>query len=128
MVTFFDETHARTIGLRIAAEGHLLHPALRIHRSGDADRGGLFGHRHGGDTGCDRLSADRPLLPSHRACGCAGGGSFFGAYLSYFLDGATGGIIVVLQTLIFLLAFVFAPTHGVLAARAAAALVQEGGA
>ena len=40
-----------------------------------------------------------------------------GAYLSFFLDGATGGIIILLQTLIFLAAFVFAPTHGVLAAR-----------
>ena len=43
--------------------------------------------------------------------------SFAGAYASYFLDGATGGIIVVLQTLIFLVAFVFAPKHGMLAAR-----------
>ncbi len=43
--------------------------------------------------------------------------SFVGAYASYFLNGATGGIIVVLQTLIFLTAFVFAPKHGVLAAR-----------
>ena len=40
-----------------------------------------------------------------------------GAYISFFLDGATGGIIVVLQTLLFLLAFVFAPKHGLLAAR-----------
>jgi len=40
-----------------------------------------------------------------------------GAYLSYFLDGATGGIIVLLQTLVFLAAFVFAPKHGVLASR-----------
>ena len=40
--------------------------------------------------------------------------SFFGAYISYFLDGATGGIIVTLQTIIFLLAFVFAPKHGLL--------------
>ena len=38
-----------------------------------------------------------------------------GAYLSYFLDGATGGVIVCLQTAIFALAFVFAPTHGLLA-------------
>jgi manganese/iron transport system permease protein len=43
--------------------------------------------------------------------------SFTGAYFSFFLDGATGGIIVCLQTLIFLLAFVFAPKHGLLAAR-----------
>jgi manganese/iron transport system permease protein len=43
--------------------------------------------------------------------------SFVGAYVSYFLDGATGGVIVVLQTLLFLAAFTFAPRHGVLAAR-----------
>lgn len=35
-----------------------------------------------------------------------------GAYLSYFADGATGGFIVSLQTLIFLLAFFFAPKYG----------------
>ena len=43
--------------------------------------------------------------------------SFFGAYLSFFVDGATGGVIVSLQTLIFLAAFYLAPKHGVLAAR-----------
>ncbi|MBU1174063.1 MAG: metal ABC transporter permease [Alphaproteobacteria bacterium] len=43
--------------------------------------------------------------------------SAIGAYLSYFLDGATGGVIVTLQTALFLAAFVFAPKHGVLAAR-----------
>jgi manganese/iron transport system permease protein len=40
-----------------------------------------------------------------------------GAYASYFIDGATGGIIVTLQTLLFLGALVFAPKHGMLAAR-----------
>jgi manganese/iron transport system permease protein len=44
-----------------------------------------------------------------------------GAYLSFFLDGATGGTIVTLQTLLFLVAFVFAPKHGRLAARRRAA-------
>jgi manganese/iron transport system permease protein len=43
--------------------------------------------------------------------------SALGAYLSYFLDGATGGLIVVLQTAVFALAFLFAPKHGRLAAR-----------
>jgi len=43
--------------------------------------------------------------------------SFVGAYISYFLDGATGGVIVTLQTLLFLIAFYFAPKHGLLAAR-----------
>jgi manganese/iron transport system permease protein len=47
-----------------------------------------------------------------------------GAYASYFLDGATGGVIVCLQTVIFLIVFVLAPKHGLLGARrkAAAAL------
>jgi len=43
--------------------------------------------------------------------------SVLGAYASYFLDGATGGCIVTLQTLIFLVAFVFAPKHGILASK-----------
>jgi manganese/iron transport system permease protein len=45
------------------------------------------------------------------------GTSFVGAYISYFLDGATGGVIVTLQTLLFLAAFYLAPKHGVIAAR-----------
>jgi manganese/iron transport system permease protein len=51
------------------------------------------------------------------ALGIGAGTSFLGAYLSYFLDGATGGIIVVLQTAIFLIAFFLAPKHGMLASR-----------
>jgi manganese/iron transport system permease protein len=37
--------------------------------------------------------------------------------ISFFMDGATGGLIVVFQTLVFLMAFIFAPKHGRLAAR-----------
>lgn len=43
--------------------------------------------------------------------------SFIGAYASYYFNGETGGCIVTLQTLVFLCALVFAPRHGVLAAR-----------
>lgn len=44
--------------------------------------------------------------------------SFIGAYASFrFIDGSTGGCIVVLQTALFLLALVFAPKHGILASR-----------
>jgi len=39
-----------------------------------------------------------------------------GAYASYFMDGATGGLIVVAQTLVFLATFLLAPKHGRLAA------------
>lgn len=52
--------------------------------------------------------------------------SFVGAYISFFLDGATGGIIICLQTLLFLAAFFFAPKHGYIAARQkAAAVISE---
>jgi manganese/iron transport system permease protein len=52
--------------------------------------------------------------------------SAVGAYASYFFDGSTGGLIVVLQTLLFLAAFIFAPKHGRLAAaRAARAVASE---
>ena len=44
--------------------------------------------------------------------------ALIGAYLSYFINGSTGGCIVVLQTIVFLLALVFAPKHGLLASRA----------
>jgi len=37
--------------------------------------------------------------------------------LSFFIDGATGGIIVVLQTIIFLGVFLIAPKYGYIAAR-----------
>ncbi|TGG93103.1 MAG: hypothetical protein ERJ67_04960, partial [Aphanocapsa feldmannii 277cV] len=40
--------------------------------------------------------------------------SIMGIYLSYFIDASTAGCIVVVQTLLFLLAMVFAPKHGLL--------------
>ena len=45
--------------------------------------------------------------------------SAVGAYLSYFLDANPGGLIVTLQTLIFLGAFVFAPKYGLVSRKAA---------
>jgi manganese/iron transport system permease protein len=45
--------------------------------------------------------------------------AFLGAWISYFLDGSTGGVIVSLQALVFLVALVAAPRHGLLAARRA---------
>ncbi len=47
------------------------------------------------------------------------GTALVGAYLSYFLDGSTGGVIVSLQALVFLLVLVFAPRHGLLAGQRA---------
>lgn len=40
--------------------------------------------------------------------------SVLGTYVSYYLDGSTGGCIVVAQTLLFVLALIFAPKHGLM--------------
>ncbi|XKM14430.1 metal ABC transporter permease [Orbaceae bacterium ac157xtp] len=40
--------------------------------------------------------------------------SAIGAWLSYYLNGATGGVIVMLQTIIFLLVFLFSPKYGLI--------------
>lgn len=45
------------------------------------------------------------------------GTSMVGAYASYFLDGSTGGCIVTLQTVLFVLALVFGRKHGIIASR-----------
>ena len=54
--------------------------------------------------------------------------SALGAYLSFFFDAATGGVIVLLQAVTFLLAFLFAPKYGYLVAQRSikrASLVEE---
>jgi manganese/iron transport system permease protein len=45
------------------------------------------------------------------------GTSIIGAYASFFFDGSTGGCIVTLQSALFVLALIFGPRHGILAAR-----------
>ena len=47
--------------------------------------------------------------------------AFIGAYASYFVDGATGGCIVTLQAVLFLIVLVLAPKHGLIATRRARA-------
>jgi len=42
-----------------------------------------------------------------------------GTYLSYHFDASTGGMIVVVLTVLFVLAYLFSPRHGVLMSRAA---------
>jgi manganese/iron transport system permease protein len=126
MVTFFDETHARSIGLRVDLLKGVFFTLLSASCVAALQTVGAFlviaMVVTPGATAY--LLTDRfpRLLMLSVAIGA--GTSFAGAYLSYFLDGATGGLIVTLQTLIFLTVFVFAPKHGYLAARrrAAAAL------
>jgi manganese/iron transport system permease protein len=126
MVVFFDENHARSIGLRPTRLKAVFFVLLSASVVAAMQTVGAFlviaMVVTPGATAyllCDRFPR---LIAMSVAIGTVT--SFVGAYASYFLDGATGGIIVSLQTLIFLAAFVFAPKHGMLAARrkAAAAL------
>ncbi len=127
MVTFFDESHARTIGLNVTALKLLFFTLLAASTVAALQTVGAFlvvaMVVTPGATAY--LLTDRfgRLLITAFAIGA--GTSVTGAYLSYFLDGATGGIIVALQTLIFLLAFALAPKHGLFAARRRARLSLE---
>lgn len=119
LAVFFDESHARSVGLRVTAlkagffamlaactiaamqaVGAFLVIALIITPGATA---WLLSDRFG------RVAAIATVI------GVASG--LIGAWASYFLDGATGAVIVLLQTALFALAFVFAPRHGLLAAR-----------
>jgi ABC-type Mn2+/Zn2+ transport system permease subunit len=51
------------------------------------------------------------------ATGTAVFSSVVGVYVSFFINAATGACIVLLQAGIFVLALIFAPKHGLLAAR-----------
>lgn len=119
MVTFFDESHARSIGLRTTWLKAIFFTLLSAATVAAMQTVGAFlviaMVVTPGATAY--LLSDRfpRLILIAIAVGVLS--SSIGAYLSYFLDGATGGIIVVLQTLVFLTAFVFAPKHGWLAAR-----------
>lgn len=123
MVTFFDESHARSIGLdptRLKAVFFVLLSASVVAAMQTVGAFLVIALVvTPGATAyllCDRFP--RLILVSV-AIGTLT--SAAGAYASYFLDGATGGIIVCLQTALFLLAFFFAPKHGRLASRRRAA-------
>jgi manganese/iron transport system permease protein len=119
MVAFFDENHARSIGLKPDMLKVLFFTLLAASTVAALQTVGAFlvvaMVVTPGATAY--LLTDRFQRVILMALGIGAGTSFVGAYLSYFLDGATGGIIVVLQTLLFLAAFLFAPKHGMLAAR-----------
>lgn len=130
VLTFFDENHARSVGLRPGRLKVMFFTLLAAATVAALQTVGAFlvicMVVTPGATAY--LLTDRfpRLLAIAVTIGTVT--SFVGAYASYFLDGATGGIIVVLQTAIFLAAFTFAPKHGVLAARRRARLALRGAA
>lgn len=127
MVTFFDENHARSIGLNPGFLRVLFFTLLSASTVAALQTVGAFlviaMVVTPGATAY--LLTDRfpRLIVISVAIGATT--SFSGAYLSYFIDGATGGVIVVLQTLVFLAAFFLAPRHGYLAARRQARAALE---
>jgi manganese/iron transport system permease protein len=123
MVTFFDESHARSIGLKPDLLKVVFFTLLSASCVAALQTVGAFlviaMVVTPGATAY--LLTDRfpTLLIVSVAIGSIT--SFVGAYLSFFLDGATGGLIVSLQTLIFLIVFFFASKHGYFSARRRAA-------
>ena len=128
MVTFFDENHARSIGLKPAFLKVLFFTLLAASTVAALQTVGAFLVVAlvvtPGATAYLLTDRFERLITTSFLIGAVT--SAVGAYLSYFLDGATGGVIVVLQTLIFLGAFVFAPKHGMLASRRKARAALEG--
>ncbi|EAX8752320.1 iron/manganese ABC transporter permease subunit SitC [Salmonella enterica] len=127
MVVFFDETHARSIGLNPGRLKLLFFTLLSVSTVAALQTVGAFLVIclvvTPGATAW--LLTDRfpRLLMIAVVIGSLT--SFLGAWLSYWLDGATGGIIVVMQTLLFITAFIFAPKHGLLANRRRTRLQKE---
>ena len=119
MVVFFDESHARTVGINAGALKIMFFALLAACTVAALQTVGacLVIAMVVTPGATAYLLTDRfgRLLALSVAIGA--GTSLVGAYISYFLDGATGGVIVTLQTLLFLAAFYFAPKHGVIAAR-----------
>jgi manganese/iron transport system permease protein len=128
MVSFFDEAHARSIGLHPGRLKVLFFTLLSAAVVAALQTVGaclvIAMVVTPGATAYLLTDRFHRLLIIAVAIGTLT--SFIGAYLSYFLDGATGGVIVTLQTLIFLAAFTFAPRHGVLAARRKVAAAEAG--
>ena len=119
MVTFFDESHARSVGLNPFRLKILFFTLLSACTVAALQTVGacLVVAMVVTPGATAYLLTDRfgRLIAISVAMGAVT--SFVGAYLSYFVDGATGGVIVTLQTLVFLAAFYLAPKHGMLAER-----------
>jgi len=112
----FDSTHARSIGLNITFLYYVLLCLLSLTAVAGLQTVGIIlvvaMLVTPGATAY--LLSDRfdHMLLIAMACGMFS--SVIGTYISYHIDGSTGGCIVVLQTLLFLIAMIFAPKHGLL--------------
>jgi manganese transport system permease protein len=113
----FDSTHARSIGLNITFLYYVLLSLLSLTAVAGLQTVGII------------LVVAMLVTPGATAyllsdnfdhmtlIAMASGvfSSVMGTYISYHIDGSTGGCIVVLQTFLFVIAMIFAPKHGLLA-------------
>lgn len=119
MVVFFDESHARSIGLNVSLLKVVFFTLLSACTVAALMAVGAFLVIAMVVTpgAIAYLLTDRfstlVLISIAAGAVCSGVGS----YISYFTDGVTGGVIILLLTSVLLAAFMFAPAHGLLASR-----------
>ena len=127
MVTFFDENHARSIGLNPDLLKVLFFTILAASCVAALQTVGAFlviaMVVTPGATAYLLTDKFPRLLIISVIIGTLS--SFFGAYISYFLNGATGGIIVSILTLIFISTFILAPKHGYFKSKSRASLEAD---
>ena len=127
MVTFFDENHARSIGLNPDLLKILFFTILAASCVAALQTVGAFlviaMVVTPGATAYLLTDKFPRLLTISVIIGTLS--SFFGAYISYFLNGATSGIIVSILSLIFISTFILAPKHGYFKSKSRAALEAD---
>jgi manganese transport system permease protein len=123
----FDSTHARSIGLNITFLYYVLLSLLSLAAVAGLQTVGIIlvvaMLVTPGATAY--LLSDRfdHMLLIAMASGVFS--SVMGTYISYHIDGSTGGCIVVLQTLLFLATMIFAPKYGLLVSSRQSQTVSE---
>ncbi len=126
----FDPTHARTVGLKNGILYYLLLALLAVTIVVSLKAVGIILVIAMLVTpGCiGYLLSDRFNAMLAIAAASAVGSSLGGVYISFFLNASTGACIVLLQAGVFLAALIWAPKHGLLAARRRSAGPRAGAA
>ena len=120
----FDPTHARSIGINTGVLHYLLLSVLSLAAVAGLQTVGIIlvvaMLVTPGATAY--LLTDRFDRMSWLAIGSSILSSLLGVYTSYWTDSSTAGCIVLVQTGLFVIAFLFAPKHGILRHRFASSL------
>lgn len=119
LLVFFDEIHAKSVGISPKMYQILFFSLLSAAVVSALQTVGailvIAMVIIPGATAYQLTDKFRPLILMAGFLGAATSG--LGVYLSYYLDGATGGVIVSLQVLLFILAFLFSPKFGIITQR-----------